>query len=180
MVIPPTSPPFTLNVELQTDFSYLTELHVLINRAYRGIDGQGRWTTEHHLVEGERIRIGDLKQLILSDDVSFFAGFRNNYPVCCIAVKQFADRLELGTFAVEPSLHGQGIGSSLLDYTEKAMHHHGIPYEVNVVTDNTNLIAFYQRRGYQDNGVKQAYPVARHVGIPKMPGLTLSVLTKAV
>lgn len=165
--------------ELINSEEHASALCDLINRAYRSTEGQRRWTTEHHLVEGSRVTLSHIKHLIKDDAVSLLAGFIEGRPVCCIAVKHDIDKVEFGNFAVEPELQGRGVGKQLLEYAEQFSRHLGKCFEVSVVTANTRLIEFYIKRGYWANGEIRPYPVEDNVGIPRDPNLTLTVLTKA-
>lgn len=167
----------TMDFDVLEDERYAAPLCALINRAYRNTDGVGRWTTEHHLVDGDRIAIADVKRLLADDSVTLLAGFAHAEPVCCIAVRHSVDKVELGTFAVEPHLQGQGIGKNLLHYAEQFSRHLGKRFEVTVVSANFDLIEFYIKRGYQVSGETRPYPVEANVGRPKRP-LDLTVLIK--
>lgn len=158
-----------------TDIPALVDL---INRAYRGDDGNGRWTSEHHLVAGDRISANDLARSLQQDNVEFVVGCRNQTPICCIALTHFSDYVELGTFAVDPMLQGGGEGKAILDYAEQLARRYAPVCEVSVVSPNTHLIAFYQRRGYEDTGLRKAYPLDMNVGTPMVENLDLTILRK--
>lgn len=163
---------------LQENDAHAMQLCNLVNRAYRTTDGVGRWTTEHHLVDGDRITLEGVTSLIKDDSISFIAGFKSNKLVCCISVKHCPDRIELGTFAVDPKFQGQGHGKAALCYAEQFSRHLGKPFVVRVLTQNQQLIDFYIKRGYQITGKSQPYPVHENVGTPRQTGLSLTVLSK--
>ncbi|HAG94193.1 MAG: GNAT family N-acetyltransferase [Pseudomonadales bacterium] len=168
-----------LEYRVHRDPAALEDIRGLINAAYRGKDdGAGRWTTEQHLVDGERITAQALVQLIQQNDSDLIVGFAGDRPRCCIAVKRLADAVEFGTYAVAPELQGQGCGKALLQYAEayaRDWHHR---FQVCVVSQNTALIDFYRRRGYRPSGDRLPYPVGQGVGTPKVAALTLTVLVK--
>ncbi len=152
----------------------------LINSAYRGVDGPGRWTTESHLVQGDRIKRDGLIAQIEDDDTDFIIGYLSDRVTACIAIKRFEDVVEFGTFAVDPELHANGYGGALLSYAESIAPENAILFQVSVVSKNTDLIAFYKRRGYQENGQKINYPAHLNVGKPKIDNLDLTILQKDV
>ena len=171
---------------------HLAELTQLINDAYRGISGSGRWTTEHHLVDGDRISMQDLGaaledpmfEMLIARDAEQQA---ENQILACIAVKQLnlesIDAIyEFGTFAVRPELQGSGLGKSMLLYAENWVRSRcstsQVMFQVVVVEANRDLVRFYQKRGYQLVGESIAYPVHLNVGIPKRNNLDLVVLRK--
>ena len=93
----------------------LDELVELVNAAYRGVSGPRRWTTEAHLVQGDRLQKEDLERQVASGEIALYAGYLEEKSVCCIALKRDDHVTEFGMFAVDPALHGLGFGKQLLD-----------------------------------------------------------------
>ena len=121
----------------------------LINAAYRGTNGAKRWTTEHGLIDGERISITAIGDLILDRSVRVFAAFDDDdRPRCCIAITFEGDVAEFGTFAVHPDEQGQGLGTLLLSFAEQYAAKRAHTLRVCVVNKSQNLLDFYLRRGY--------------------------------
>ena len=152
----------------------------LINSAYRGTDGAGRWTTEAHLVAGDRISERDLQVLLVDPQLHWLLAESSGEVCGCIAIKQYPDVTELGTFAIAPSLQGTGLGKQLLAQAESIAQSRLLPLQVTVVSLNSALIQFYQRRGYQDTGLRLPYPVEQNVGTPLQAGIELVVLQKSL
>lgn len=151
----------------------------LINRAYRGSEGSGRWTTEQHLVEGERIQPEQLRELLQRNDVELLAALDEaENPIACISIHYLTEVAEFGTFAVDPQRHGSGLGKQLLAQAEQHASRKRQRFQVEVVNQNSALRNFYQRRGYQLTGETMPYPVQAGVGLPKIDGLHLQVLQK--
>ena len=156
----------------------LDEIVELVNAAYRGASGPRRWTTEAHLVQGDRLQKVDLERQLSSGEIALYAGYRDAKPVCCIALKQDGQVTEFGMFAVDPGLHGLGLGKQLLDMAESEARPYSRLFRVSVVTQNVDLIRFYERRGYSRTGEILAYPVGQRVGEPMIEGISLTVLQK--
>lgn len=152
----------------------------LINRAYRGVDGERRWTTEQHLVTGDRLQAADLQKMLADSDLDWVIARQQAQVVGCIVIKYDAEYTEFGTFAVEPALHGSGLGKALLQFAEDHARARSAVFQVTVVEQNQNLVQFYQRRGYEHTGVRIPYPVTQNVGIPKQPDIELVLLRKPV
>lgn len=167
-----------MKIVKKTDRSDDEKLTDIINAAYRGLGGERRWTTEAHLVHGDRIRLQDLQAMIEEGDIELYVGYLDEQPVGCIAVKRRGPVTEFGTFAVDPDLHGLGYGKTLLQFAEGIARHYSDAFQVCVVSRNADLIAFYRRRGYQETGAKLAYPVGHNVGTPADEDLDLIVLSK--
>ena len=172
-----------MQFQVQTDRDGLDRILALINDAYRGTEGAGRWTTEHHLVSGDRIDRASLIDLIEHPRSELIVGRDDNFLACCLGIKKLSTAIEFGTFAVASSLQGRGLGSRLLSYAEARVESDArasrLPFQVCVVSQNTDLIRFYERRGYQRTGATLPYPVDQNVGTPKIDDINLTVLTKA-
>ncbi|MEE2733535.1 MAG: GNAT family N-acetyltransferase [Pseudomonadota bacterium] len=169
---------------IHTSLNGLERLLLLINGAYRGNSGARRWTSEQHLVAGDRIHRDALVSLIqhpqseLIVGVEGMEGVEEGDVVSCIAIKQLTDAVEFGTFAVAPALQGLGYGAQLLDFAETHARRYGLPFQVCVVTQNTQLIRFYERRGYARTGALLPYPTDQNVGQPKCLDISLTQLVK--
>ena len=163
---------------IQSNIEGLDRILDLINSAYRGTTGAGRWTSEHHLVSGDRIEREALISLIEHSDSELIVGYDDATVVACIAVKRHTGVVEFGTFAVAPELQGLGLGSTLLEYAEAHARGYGNRFQVCVVSQNTDLINFYERRGYERTGERLPYPVDQNVGKPKIADISLTVLEK--
>lgn len=167
-----------MEFSLKLDLDDIERLVSLINSAYRGTDGAGRWTSENHLVDGDRILPEDLETLIRDTDTDFMVGTIKGIPVSCISIKRYPEYIEFGTFAVDPAFHGRGYGARLLQYAEEVNSRCASIFQVTVVSMNRDLINFYTRRGYKNTGNRLPYPVEMRVGMPKVAGIDLTVLRK--
>jgi len=162
------------------DVDHLSALTALINDAYRGSSGSGRWTSEAHLVSGPRMTEAAMMALVRGSSTVVYAVFEHAEPIGCIAAAKISnDTIEFGCFAVTPDLHGGGLGRHLLDYAERTCSERCAQFQVMVVSDNSALISFYQKRGYVLTGARKPYPLAAGVGIPLKSELDLVVLQKA-
>jgi len=95
-------------------------------------------------------------------------------------LQKIEQQVYLGMLAVKPSLQGSGIGKQLLQAAELAAQQ---TWTVNkfvmaVITTRHELIAFYERRGYQRTGIIKAFPVNPALWMPKVEGLQLELLEK--
>lgn len=163
----------------KSDFSGLQKIADMINVAYRGTGGEGRWTMEAQLVKGDRIRLQDLEEIIRDEKNRFFiVGYLDNLPACCIAIKKLDAITEFGLFAVAPQYQGKNLGKTLLNYAEQCARPYSRKFQVTVVSANTSLVEFYQRRGYRNTNKRLPYPDA-DVGQP-LQHLDLLVLQKDV
>lgn len=143
----------------------------LMNLAYREKAGQS-WTTEKDIVAGERITATQLQvqlqqqsfELWLLEDLEY-----SPHLLGCIGLNFQSEHAEIGSFSVDPKMQNQGLGKKLLNFAEQ----HVITeypeiklFEMYVLSLRTELIAFYERCGYQQTGHREDYPIHANIGLP--------------
>jgi ribosomal protein S18 acetylase RimI-like enzyme len=146
------------------------ELNILINSAYRGESSKQGWTTEADLLGGIRTDVEGLQKIIskpgsillkCSDETGKITG--------CVHLEKHDDKLYLGMLTVAPHLQGKGIGKLLLVEAENIAKQLqcNIIY-MTVLTDRTELIAWYEKYDYVNTGIKKPFPMNDpRFGIPK-------------
>ena len=88
--------------------------------------------------------------------------------------------LYLSMLAVNPAGQAQGVGKFLLHAAENYGRQHGCTTSrMTVISVRSELIAYYERRGYHLTGATEAFPTDPRYGIPRQP-LTLWVLEKVL
>jgi len=149
----------------------------LLNLAYRGAEG---WTTESTLVEGNRCSEGDIISDIKSPNNYLLVYKADNIIQACISVQKNDNRAYIGLFAVNPKLQNSGIGKTVLNLAEQYAITSFQPEQfiMVVLSSRTELIQYYERRGYKRNGNIKEYPMHLNVGVPFTPDLTIEELTK--
>ena len=96
------------------------------------------------------------------------------------------DKAYIGMFAVHPELQGCGVGNVILQAAETFATRHladnGQPSRLtmSILSHRPELLAYYQRRGYQLNGNKMPFPDDGNNGEPKRQDLVLLELEKIV
>ncbi len=151
----------------------------LINLTYRGEVG---WTKETHIVQGYRTTREEIEASLNNPDAHFLVVNHPQPLAACIYVAKEQDSAYIGYFSVHPDLQAKGLGKHVLKQAESyALAHMGInKFVMFVVSQRPELIAFYERRGYRRTGVVEAYPVDLGIGVPKVEGLTIEYLEKAM
>jgi len=92
----------------------------------------------------------------------------------------------IGMFAVHPELQGQGVGNVILQaaetFAERHLKSNSQPTRLtmSILSHRPELLAYYQRRGYQLNGNKMPFPDNGNNGEPKRQDLELLELEKIV
>lgn len=103
-------------------------------------------------------------------------------------IKAEQNNAYIGMFAVHPSLQGLGVGNEILQAAETfAGRHlkaddnpHKTRLTMSILSQRPELLAYYQRRGYQLNGERLPFPEDGNNGEPKLSGLELLGLEKVV
>ena len=187
----------------QADASDIGALERLLNCCYRETAG---WTNEADLVGGIRITPDELASTITNPTHYLFVypktttGERDAEEtgeiLGCIAVDIKTDagsnkKAYIGMFAVHPELQGQGVGNVILQAAETFATRHLLSTEngndkqlarltMSILSHRPELLAYYQRRGYQLNGNKMPFPNDGNNGEPKREDLELLELEKMV
>jgi len=148
----------------------IPELVILINSAYRGESSKKGWTTEADLLDGQRTDIESLGML-LNKPGSVLLKYVNaeNKISACVNLQQQERKLYLGMLTVSPTLQGSGIGKKLLAASEQyARENNFEAIRMTVISIRLELIAWYERHGYNRTGETQPFPTGDpKFGIPK-------------
>ena len=97
----------------------------------------------------------------------------------------------IGMFAVLPELQGHGVGHQILQAAETFAQRHlqsntsksaqnSVRLTMSILSHRPELLAYYQRRGYQLNGNSMPFPIDGNNGEPKRQDLELLELEKFV
>ncbi len=166
----------------QADESHLQSINELVNSAYRGESSKEGWTTEADLLDGQRIDIQGLRELIeKTDSVILIAEDEDAEELLgCVHLSKEGDSCYLGMLTVAPQLQGQGVGKMLLDEAEAlAQFWDCSKIFMTVISIRQELIDWYKSKGFQLTGQKKPFPYGdARFGIPKRPDLEFVVLEK--
>jgi N-acetylglutamate synthase-like GNAT family acetyltransferase len=153
----------------KADISDIPALKALINSAYRGESAKKGWTYESDLLEGElRTDESELEALITNPSVTLLT-YRNAASEIqgCVCLTQKPTGLYLGMLTVQPDLQGAGIGKKLLAAADDHAHALGVSrIFMTVFTVRGELLAWYERHGYQRNGTIVPFEVNHLYGVP--------------
>lgn len=156
----------------------LQEIVELLNTAYRSNLG---WTHEHDIITGDRIRQVQLQHQLEQSNFKLFVLKVDHQLVGCIGLTHQDEAVEIGSFAIQPEKQNLGYGAVLLKFVEQyvADMQLGLDLIMSVLNIRHELIAYYQRKGYQQTGETFPYPLDAHVGVPKVP-VHLLILKKTL
>jgi len=172
--------PMSIDTFRTANASDAQSIAALVNSAYRPEPGAAGWTDEGHLLSGERISAIQVGEVVARRDSIILLGLKDSAIVACVHVEKQGDNSQIGMLAVQPKLQNAGIGKQMLAHAEShAIENFGAKkLLLRVVTGRPDLVAYYQRRGYQPTGCAIDFPLAGGVGIPKVPDLKIEVLEK--
>jgi len=153
----------------------------LVHSAYRGDTSRRGWTTEADLLDGQRTDAEEIRTLIETAGSRILLAHADSRLVGCLWLAQEGALTHLGMFAVNPSEQAQGVGKVLLAEAERITREElGLcETELSVITLRTELIAWYERRGYVRTGELQAFPYGNaRFGLPRRSDLGFEVMRK--
>lgn len=157
------------------------ELSILVNSAYRGDTGRQGWTTEADLIDGTRTDAELLGEIIKRQDSVILKYVENNEIIGCVELRVEGEKLYLGMLTVKPTLQKGGIGKRLMQAAEAYAREKGCTaIFMNVLTDRSELIAWYERQGYADTGQRKPFAFTDpRYGFPKKP-LEFMIMEKKI
>ena len=170
------TPDFALAAATPADVPRLTRL---VNGAYRGESSRQGWTTEAHLLDGQRIdEAGLLEMLALPGAALLLCLDEAGELLGCFHAQVRGPLVHLSMLAVAPTGQGRGVGKFLLRAAEDyGRRHGGARSKMTVISVRAELLAYYERQGYRRTGATEPFPTDPRFGVPKQP-LTLLVLEK--
>lgn len=155
-----------------------TELSFLINSAYRGDSARAGWTFESDLVGGERTNPDEITKIVKKSDEFYLVAESENKIVGCVFVRVKEDAYFIGMLTVSPTLQNAGIGAKLLHEVEgRARAAHKRYTRLDVIHVRAELIAWYERKGYEKTGASEPFPSQYPA---KLPDLRLIEMKKTL
>jgi len=115
----------------------------IINAAFHIVEG--------FFIDGPRIDQTEVERLL--DKGAFLLAEAGDKLNGCVYVELRGERSYLGLLSVDPTCQRGGLGSLLMSEAEKYCRERGSQFmDILIVNLRTDLPAFYQRRGYFENG----------------------------
>lgn len=154
----------------------------LTDAAYRG-EGLGGWTTEAHLVGVRRTDAEAVAEALASPESVIVLVEIGGDLVGCVELTKHPNCAALGMLAVRPDLQNQGIGRTIIREAERICLDEFAAKEIRmqVLHMRNDIIAWYERLGYQPNGERATFPYGdERVGVPLRDDLEFVVLVKVL
>ena len=153
----------------------------LVESAYRGESGRRGWTTESHLLDGQRTDAADVCALISRPGSRVLVAERGGELKASCHIERRGTVGYFGMFAVDPDEQNSGVGKQVLAEAERIARDewHCRAISMTVIVQREELIAWYERRGYRRTGEYQPFPYGdERYGIPRRDDLRFEVLRK--
>jgi len=154
----------------------------LVESAYRGDASRVGWTTEADLLDGQRTDAEAVTEIVRArDSAILLAEADGELMACCQLERRPLAVAYFGMFSVQPGGQGQGVGQRVLAEAERIARDEwaATTMIMTVLAQRTELIAWYERRGYRRTGERRPFPYGdERYGIPRRPDLVFEVLAK--
>jgi len=164
----------------------VADVVALVESAYRGPASLTGWTSEADLLGGQRIDAGMLLDLLAEPGAHVLLAESGGVLQACCELRRPAapgGTGYFGMFAVRPALQGGGVGSAVLAEAERiaASTFGAGALEMTVIAQRSELIAWYERRGYVRTGERRPFPYGdERYGVPRRADLEFVTLVKAL
>ena len=158
----------TIHHATQSDTAALA---ALVNSAFRGESSKQGWTTEADLLGGQRTDGDELAKVLAQPGVTILKCITaEGVIVACVYLQKKGLSMYLGMLTVSPTLQTHGIGKMLMAAAEQfALEQGCAKVEMTVISVRHELIAWYNKRGYQATGETKPFPVDTKFGVAKQP-----------
>lgn len=156
-------------------------LVALVNSAYRGDSSRAGWTTETDLLGGIRVDEDRVRESIGQTDHVVLVHEEGDEIVSCVQLERTGHQCYLGMLTTKPVMQGRGIGKLMIQAAEEwAVRTWGSTMmHMTVLVQRSELLAFYERRGYVISGESKPFPYGdERWGLPKTGDLRFHVLRK--
>ena len=157
----------------------------LTESAYRGNASRVGWTTEADLLDGQRTDACEVSELIANPNVKLLLAEQADRLLASCVIERLVDGDAcdgyFGMFSVRPEAQGNGTGRALLAEAERIARDEwrARTMRMTVIDVRAELIAWYERRGYQRTGEYRPFPYGDlRFGIPKRDDLRFEWLVK--
>jgi GNAT superfamily N-acetyltransferase len=134
----------------------------LVNSAYRGDSSRQGWTTEADILGGQRVDAAMVLEAVASPETCIVLAYlpAGNELVGCFQLEgRGTPCAHLGMLSVAPSRQNQGIATKLLARADEvAQSWSSTRVQMTVISLRTELIAFYERRGFRKTGNVEPFP----------------------
>lgn len=136
----------------------IPEINALVNMAYRGEVSKIGWTTEAHLIEGQRTDPTALSEMMNTGH--FELAYENQELVALVFVKKETPTvLYIGMLTVKPTYQSRGLGTLLMNRAVEIGREWGMKStRMTVISERPDLIPIYEKMGFHWSGKTEPFP----------------------
>jgi len=159
----------------------VTAIVALVESAYRGDASRAGWTTEADLLDGQRIDVVGVAEIVVRRGSRILLAETNAELLACCHMEKQGSSCYFGMFSVKPTMQAAGLGKRMLAEAERLARAEWKckTMEMTVISVRDELIAWYERRGYRRSGRYKPFPYGdERFGIPKRDDLRFELLVK--
>jgi ribosomal protein S18 acetylase RimI-like enzyme len=166
--------------------SEFAEIVALANLAFRGAGPDPGWSTESQFIDGQRLTEPLLREDLAAKPQAVLLTYRESAASELLGTVWLEPRQSgawyLGLLTVRPDRQKQQLGRSLLAAAEAYAGRLGAErIRMSVLNVRTELIAWYERRGYRQTGEIQSFSYAdQRFGRPLRGDLHFVLLEKTL
>lgn len=147
----------------------ISELVDLVETCYRGEDSRKGWTTEIDLIGGTRVTPTMMHEDLEKPGVVILKYVDNGKIIGCAYTERQDDKLFTGMLCVRPDLQAAGLGKKIMKVVEDMARDLKLEHvSICVVSRRTELVQWYERRGFVKTGKIIPFPVRDGFGDPKV------------
>jgi ribosomal protein S18 acetylase RimI-like enzyme len=153
----------------------------LVESAYRGDASRAGWTTEADLLDGQRVDVVGITEIIIKRGNRVLLAETDGALVACCHLEKQGATCYFGMFSVKPTQQGGGVGKRVMAEAERVARDEWkcTKMEMTVISLRDELVAWYERRGYRRSGVFKPFPYGdARFGIPRRDDLRFELLVK--
>ena len=172
----------TLSFRDATDAD-VAALVALVESAFRGEASRAGWTTEADLLDGQRTDADEISAIVHGARSRMRMAFLEGELVWCVRVEDKGSAGYIGMVSVKPTMQVRGLGRRILADAELVI------CEVlgrriasmTVIGQRTELIAWYERRGYRVTERREEFPCCNpRAGLPRRDDLYFVVMERVL
>ncbi|MFB9240018.1 GNAT family N-acetyltransferase [Plantactinospora siamensis] len=155
----------------------------LVEAAYRGERSRVGWTHEADLLAGQRVDAEMVGAALAHPHGVVLVAEDGAGIVGCCQLEHRDDHTYFGMFAISPDRQRGGLGRALLAEAERYARDvwDAAELRMTVIRQRTDLIAWYERRGYSRTGETSPFPYGdERFGVPLRPDLEFETLTRKI
>ena len=155
----------------------------LVESGYRGERSRQGWTTEADFLQGQRTDTVSVSELISTAGSLILLAEQGGLLLACAHLQRNPIYAYFGMFSVRPECQNAGMGRKMLSEAERfAATQWGVgEMRMTVIDIRHELMAWYERRGYQRTGDYQPFPYGdERFGVPLRDDLRFEVMRKSL